>query len=224
MEKVVLKATKRDVTGKQVKAMRRGGQLPGVLYGRHIEKPVAIALDAHSASLALSRVTSSSLVTIELDGKEYPALVRERQRDFLKNRLLHVDFLAVSLDEKLRATVRVELTGTSQAVKDYSAILVNGLTELEVECLPADLPERIVVDISPLAKIGDAIHVRDLVFSEKIRVLSNPDEMIVNATAPAKEEEVVVEAAPGVVEEPEVIEKGKKEEEVPEEEAKKEKE
>jgi large subunit ribosomal protein L25 len=224
MEKVVLKATRRDVTGKQVKAMRRGGQLPGVLYGRRMEKPVAIALDAHSASLALSRVTSSSLVTIELEGKEYPALVRERQRDFLKNRLLHVDFLAVSLDEKLRATVRVELTGTSLAVKDYSAILVNGLTELEVECLPADLPERITVDISPLVKIGDGIHVRDLVFSEKIKVLSSPDEMIVNATAPAKEEEVVVEAVPGVVEEPEVIEKGKKEEEVPEEEAKKEKE
>src|ERR1041384_8308915 len=102
MEKVVLNASKRDVVGKQVRALRREGKLPAVIYGRHTE-PIKINLEAHSASLALGKLTSSSLVTINVDGTEYPALVREKQRDYIKNRLLHVDFLAVSLDENIRA-------------------------------------------------------------------------------------------------------------------------
>lgn len=217
MDKVVLKASKRDVTGKQVKALRRAGQLPAVLYGRHVDQPLSILLDQKEAATALGRISSSSLVTIELDGTEYPALVREKQRDFIKNRLLHVDFLAVSLTEKLTAWVGIELTGLSLAVKDYNAVLVTGLDEIEVECLPADLPEKIVVDISALDKVGASIHISDLVVSDKIKVLSSPTEMIVIATA-AKVEEVVETGAPvAAVEEPEVIEKGKKEEEVPEE-------
>lgn len=217
MERVVLKASRRDVIGKQVRAIRRAGQLPAVLYGRHIEKPVSIVLDARDASRSLAKASSSSLVTLELDGQEYPALVREKQRDFIKNRLLHVDFLAVSLTEKLTANVGIELTGLSLAVKDFNAILVTGLDSIEVECLPADLPERIVIDIAALAKVGDVIHVRDLVLSDKVKILSNADEMLVIATA-AKVEEVVETAAPlAGVEEPEVIEKGKKEEEGEEE-------
>ncbi len=221
MEKVVLKANKRDVIGKQVKAMRRAGLLPAVMYGRHVEKPVSIVLDARDATRSLAKASSSSIVTIELDGQEYPALVREKQRDYIRNRLLHVDFLVVSLTEKLTAHVGIELTGLSLAVKDYNAILVPGLNEIEVECLPADLPEKIVVDISSLAKVGDAIHVSDLVLSDKVKVLSSPEEMIVIATA-AKVEEVTEAAAAPVAgaEEPEVIEKGKKEEEGEEEEKK----
>ncbi len=221
MEKVVLKASKRDVTGKQVRALRREGQLPAVLYGRHVESPIAITLDLRDASRSLAKASSSSLVTIDLDGTEYPALVREKQRDYIKNRLLHVDFLAVSLTEKLTAFVGVELTGLSLAVKDYNAILVTGLSEVEVECLPADLPEKIVVDISSLSKVGDAIHVKDLILSDKVKVLSNPEEMIVIATAARVEEVVEAAATVAAVEEPEVIEKGKKEEEEEEGEKKK---
>jgi len=123
MEKVVLKAEKRDVIGKQVKAMRRAGKLPAVIYGRRTE-PINVSLDAHTASLVLGKLTSSSLVTIQVDGAEYPALVREKQRDYIKNRLLHVDFLAVSLDESIRATVSLNFVGVSPAVKDFNAVLV----------------------------------------------------------------------------------------------------
>lgn len=218
MEKVVLKASRRDVIGKQVKAMRREGQLPAVMYGRHVEKPISIVLDTRDTTRTLAKASSSSIVTIELDGKEYPALVREKQRDFIKNRLLHIDFLVVSLTEKLTAYVSIELTGLSLAVKDFNAILVTGLNEVEVECLPADLPEKIVVDISALAKVGDAVHVSDLVLSEKVKVLSSPEEMLVIATAAKVEEVVEAVAAPVAgAEEVEVIEKGKKEEEAPEE-------
>ncbi len=217
MEKVVLKAVKRDVIGKQVKAMRRAGQLPAVLYGRHVEQPLAIALEQREAARSLAKASSSSIVTIELDGQEYPALVREKQRDYIKNRLLHVDFLAVSLTEKLTAYVSIELTGVSLAVKDYNAVLVTGLDEIEVESLPMDLPEKIVVDLDALAKVGDSIHVSDLVISDKVKILSSPTEMIVIATAAKVEEAPVAGAVETGVEEPEVIEKGKKEEEEGEE-------
>lgn len=215
MEKVILKATPRKVTGKQVRALRRAGVLPAVLYGHHLE-PLTISLDAHDASKVLNRLTASSLVTVEVEGKEYPALVRERQRNPIKGNLIHVDFQAVSLTEKIRANVGIVLTGVAPAVKDFSATLVTTLNELEVEAYPQDLPERIVVDISGLKKIGDGIRVSDLVLSEKVEVLAEPEEMIVLATASREEaiEEISPEAA--IVEEaaePEVIEKGKKEEE-----------
>jgi large subunit ribosomal protein L25 len=217
MEKVVLKAEKRDVIGKQVKAMRRAGKLPAVIYGRHTD-PVSIALDAHSASLVLGRLTSSSLVTIDLDGQEYPALVREKQRDYIKNRLLHVDFLAVSLTETITATVSLNFVGVSAAVKDYNAVLVTNLQSLEVECLPADLPERIDVDISVLQRPGEGIRVRDVQVSDQVEVLDDPDTMVAVATFARVEEEGAavpgaegVEAAEG---EPELaVERGKKEEE-----------
>ena len=229
MEKVVLKASKRDVSGKQVKALRRAGKLPAVIYGRHTE-PVNVSLDAHIANLALGKVGSSTLVTIDVDGKEYPALVRERQRNYIKGGLIHVDFLAVSLTEKLHAEVRIELTGTSLAVKDFNAVLVTGLHSLSVECLPADLPEHITVDIAPLAKVGDGIHVRDISLGDKVRIMDDPDDMIVNATYAKVEEEVAPVAVEGAVAvaaegaEPELsVERGKKEEEAAEEGAKAEK-
>ena len=227
MEKVVIKATKREISGKQVNAMRRSGKLPAVIYGRHIE-PVSISMDAHEAGLALSKVGSSSLITIDVDGQEYPALVRERQRDYIKNRLIHVDFLAVSLTEKIRAEVRIELAGVSPAVKDSDAVLVTGLHSLSVECLPGDLPALVTVDIGPLVKVGDSIHVRDVSLGDKVQILDDPDEMIVNATYAKIEVEAPVAAPEGVVApeaeagEPELsVERGKKEEEAAEGEEKK---
>jgi large subunit ribosomal protein L25 len=221
MEKVVLKAAHRTVIGKQVHALRRSGQLPAVLYGHNVN-PISISLDSREAGKVLAKLSSSSLVTIDLDGKEYPALVREKQLNYIRHILLHVDFQAVSLTEKISAKVRIYLTGESPAVKDFNAMLINGLSELEVEAFPQDLPERVVVDISVLGKIGDGIHVRDIVLSDKVQILDAPEDMVVLATATKEEVEEVVTPEAAVVEEaaePEVIEKGKKEEE--EEEAKK---
>ena len=225
MEKVVLQATKRDVVGKQVKALRRAGKLPAVIYGRHTE-PININLDAHSASLSLGRLTSSSLVTISVDGTEHIALVREKQRDYIKNRLLHVDFLAVSLSEKLRTSVSVHFVGLSLAVKDYNAVLVHNLEELEVECLPADLPERIDVDISVLKRPGEGIRLKDVHVSDKVRLLGDPETMVAVATfAKVEEETAAVPGAEGLAPteaEPEIsVERGKKEEEAADDKKKK---
>jgi large subunit ribosomal protein L25 len=220
MEKVVIQATKRDVVGKQVKALRREGKLPAVIYGRHTD-PIKINLDAHAASLALGRLTSSSLVTINVDGAEHIALVREKQRDYIKNRLLHVDFLAVSLTEKLRTSVSLHFVGVSPAVKDFNAVLVHNLEELEVECLPGDLPERIDVDISVLQRPGEGIRLKDVHVSDKIRLLGDPETMVAVATFAKVEEEAPTPGAEVVAvpteAEPEIsVERGKKEEEAAE--------
>ena len=91
------------------------------------------------------------------------------------------------MTEKITTKVGIELTGTAPAVKDFNAVIVTVLTELEVECMPQDLPERIVIDISGLAEIGDGVHVRDVVISDKVKILDDPDEMIVVASATRKE-------------------------------------
>lgn len=211
MDKIVIQATPRTVVGKQVRALRRDGLLPAVLYGPHMQ-PVLISMDAHSSSRILAHMTASSLVTIELAGKEYPSLVREKQRNFITNNLLHVDFQVVSMTETLRTKVGIHLEGEAPVIADFDAILINGLEELEVECLPQDLPERIVVDISKLENIGDAIYVRDIHISDKVEILDDIDEMIVLATSTYEEPEPEAEIVEGAVE-PEVIERGKKDEE-----------
>lgn len=214
MDKVVIKAEHRNITGKKVGALRRQGKLPGVIYGRHVE-PTPIVLNLRDASRTLAGLTASSLVSIDLDGTETATLVREKQRDFIRGTLLHVDFQAVSLTEKIRAKVAIELTGVSSAVKDFNGVVVNPLEALEVEAFPQDLPERFVVDISTLKVIGDAIYVRDIPVSENVEVLDEPEEVVVVITL-TKEEEVP-EAEVTAEEEPEVIERGKKEEEEQEE-------
>jgi large subunit ribosomal protein L25 len=214
MEKIVLKAEKRNVIGKQVKALRREGKLPGVIYGRHLE-PISISLEAHSTGLAMAKLTSSSLVTINVDGTEYPALVRDRQRDFIKGVLTHVDFLAVDLTEKIRTFVSVHFFGVSGAVKDYNGVLVHNLERLEVECLPTDLPERIEVDISVLKQIGDGIRVHDLNLSDKVKIVTDGDEMIAVVTLTKDEAADDAAAVPGAEPvAPELsVERGKKDEE-----------
>jgi large subunit ribosomal protein L25 len=214
MEEIVLQAERRKVIGKQVNALRRQGGLPAILYGSI--DPLPITLNAHNAERVLQTVTSSHLITVAVDGSPHSVLVRERQRNPLTGHLIHVDFQVVSLTEKLRANVLLDLVGDAPAVKEHSGVLVTGLESLEVECFPQDLPERITIDLSILREIGDAIYVRDLHLPEEVEVLAEPEEMVILVTAPEaepvteeEEEEAIAEAGEG---EPEVIERGKKEE------------
>jgi large subunit ribosomal protein L25 len=213
MEKIVLKATRRTITGKKVGAMRREGKLPGVMYGHNVE-PLPITLDLREASRILAGVTSSRILTLDVDGEEFSTLVREKQRDTIKSRFIHIDFQAVSLTEKISAMVGISIVGSSPAVKLYNGMVEVELNEVEVECLPQYLPEKIVVDISNLVKIGDNVHVKDLKLAEEVKILEDPDQIIIAITSMGVEEEVeevVAEVATSA--EPEVIERGKKEEE-----------
>ena len=210
MEKVLIEATRRTATGKQVGALRRSGKLPGVMYGHNFE-PAAIEMDFRSASRILKKASQSQIVTIALDGKELATLVRERQMDYIRNEFLHVDFQVVSLTEKIRSKVSIELVGVSPAVKDLNGVVVHEMTEIEVEGLPQDLPEKYSVDVSGLTSIGQSILVSALKVSDKIEILHDLDDVVVVITGGAVEE---VEEVTETVAEPEVIERGKKEEEV----------
>jgi large subunit ribosomal protein L25 len=217
MDEVVLKAVRRTVLGKQVKAIRREGKLPAVIYGHNLD-PVSIVLDLRDTAKSLMGLAPSALVTVDVEGTPHKALVREKQRNKITGILLHVDFLAVSMTEKLRSQVYIEIVGVSPAIKDFDGVLMTGFDEVEVECLPQDLPERLVVDISGLLKIGDGIYVRDLAVPEGVKILEDPDTMVALITAQAAiEEEVAPVVEEVTTEEPEIIEHGKKEEEEEEE-------
>jgi large subunit ribosomal protein L25 len=221
-EQTVLEVKKRTVKGKQVKALRREGLLPGIVYGRigkdQIE-PIKIQMDLHEASKTINRLTGSSLVNLKIEGNTYPVILREAQRDVIYGTLKHVDFLAVSLTEKLQTAVPIELIGQAPAEIKMAAVVVTGISELEIECLPQDLPERIEVDATVLVDIDSAIYVKDLVLPDSFDVLTDPEELIAGVTYVTIEEEPEEEEEGELAElldedvEPEVIEKGKKEDE-----------
>lgn len=214
MEKVIIEAKKRDETGKRVKELRKKGYVPAVIYGRDLAS-MPIALEKQSTTLILNKVSGSTILTIKLDGKEHSTLIREVQRDHIKNEFLHLDFLAVSLTEKLRTNVSITLVGDAPVLKEFEALIVAGITEVEVEALPQDLPETIEVDLSGLAEIGSAIYLKDIPVPANVEILTDLEELI--AVASAVKEEAVEEEAEVVVEEgeaePEVIDHGKADEE-----------
>ena len=211
MEEILLQVSKRDVVGKQVKTLRREGILPAIVYGRGISS-IPISLNALKANQILSAISSSSLVVIEIDGEKHTTLVREKQRDPVTGDVLHIDFYEVSMTEKLRTNVMLEFQGESPAVKELMGVLVNVTESLEIECLPQDLPNRIVADLSTLEEIGDSLYVRDIILPPNIELISDIDGLVVVISAPAVEEIEEVEEVEITEEEPEVIERGKEEE------------
>jgi large subunit ribosomal protein L25 len=214
MEKITLSATKREIKGKQVKSARREGKLPAVIYGRTLKKPILIFLDTHETEQQMRHISATTLIDVVVGDDRYPALVRDSQRDVIYHHLLHLDFLAVSMTETLRTMVEVALIGEAPAVKEYGAILVTGFEEVEIECLPGDLPERLEIDVSGLENIGDSLAVGDLTIPPNVTLLTDPEEMIVQVTAPmAAEPEEEEEEAEELLGEPEVLERGKAEEE-----------
>ncbi len=217
MANLVLNVKPRTVIGKRVKALRRQGWVPAVIYGRHLQ-PIPIQVESGELRRILAQAHGGArLITLQGDGETHLVLIREVQREPIRREILHVDFQAVELTEKIRVEVPVVFVGASPAVERGEGILVHGLTHVEIECLPGDLIEAIPVDLSALDRVDAAIHVRDLQVPPGITVVSDPDALIALVTAPAAEavEEAVVPAeAPEV----EVIGKGKKVEEEEEEE------
>jgi len=161
----------------------------------------------------MAQVGSSTLIDLEVDGKTYKALVREVQRDVITKEMIHLDFLNVAMDVKIKTVVPVELVGEAPAVRDLGGVLVTGLSEIEVEALPSDLPDRITVDLEALQDFNDSITVGDLYLGEGVTVLTDPDEAIANVVYQTMEEEIVEVEEELVAEvEPEVVERGAREE------------
>lgn len=210
MAEVLLQVSKRDVVGKQVKTLRRDGLLPAIVYGRGISS-IPISINSREANRILSAITSTNLVVLDIDGDKHTTLVREKQRDPVTGEVLHMDFYEVSMTEKLRTNVGLEFQGESPAVKELMGVLVTVMESLEVECLPQDLPNQIVADLSTLEEIGDSLYVRDISLPPNVELISDIDGLVVVISPPAVEEIEEVEEVEITEEEPEVIERGKEE-------------
>lgn len=204
----------RAVLGKKVKALRRQGVLPAVIFGGHAES-TPIETDAHTFELGYRRWGNTTLLTLDgLSDGEVPALVADVARDPRSGRLLHIDFARVSLTEKTHAEVPLHFVGDSGAVKNFNAVLVHSMDHVRVEAFPQDIPHRIDVDLRPLQEVDDAVHVRDLVVDiTKVRILNEEDELVVKAV-PARVEEAPTPAAPAAEGEPAAAE-GEEAEEKP---------
>lgn len=192
MDRIVFKAENRTLTGKKVKHLRREGKLPAVIYGKN-QEPIPILLDHKETTLLLRNVSRASILTIDVEGKEFTCLVRDRQREVISAEYIHIDFLAISMTETVRTQLNVFLVGESPAVEEFKAVVMTGTTSIDVEALPTDLPESISLDISKLENVGDTILVRDLVLPNGVSCLNEPDEMLVVIASQAAEEVLEVE-------------------------------
>ena len=202
-----------------VKRLRRQGVVPGVVYGKEMESIPVVVNHKELTKLLHSKAGEHALVTLRLEDTvswEKPVLVKALQHDPLDGHVLHVDFHAISLTERLRVKVPVLLKGEAVGVKQGGGILEHFLREVEVECLPTEIPAGVEFDVSPL-KVGETVHVRDLVLLKNAKITSDPEGVIASVQLP--KEEKPEEAA--TVTEPEVIREKKEEgEAVPGEEAK----
>lgn len=214
MERITLRAEKRDKAGKGVaRSLRRAGTVPAVLYRGGASTPIMINRKELTGFI---HETAGEQVMVNLqfaDGENRLALVKDYQVDPLKGELLHTDFFEVSLTDELRVTVHITSTGEPIGVKRDGGILQHGIREIEIQCLPDRVPGHIEVDVSGL-ETGKAIHVSDLSLGEGVKILTDSGELIATVVAPVVEEAAApVAAAPAEIAEPEVIKKGKKEEE-----------
>jgi large subunit ribosomal protein L25 len=208
---ITLNASVRTAIRHGVKALRRSGKVPAVVYGNKIST-IHIQLDAHEVTTVLRHAGRNRLITLTIGDGITPKMVlpREIQRDPIKHIIKHIDFYEVSMTEKITAQVRINCVGEPAEVKTGAGVLLQEMNTLEIRCLPGDLIESVTVDVSGLA-IDGVVRVSDIAVPPGIEVMDEPNEEVVRVTrfVEAKEEEVVVAEAPEV----EVIEKGKKEEE-----------
>ncbi len=210
---VVLQGKVRTGVGKGVaRQSRMRGNIPGVIYG---EGEVSVPFEASKEDFqALIHTVSGENVIVDLklegDTSDRKAIIREIQRDPLKGAILHFDLQHISLTEKVTVDVPIVVVGVPIGVKDFGGILEHILREVKVECLPTEIPPKVELDVTSL-KIGDSIHVSDLVV-EKVTVLTDLERAVVTVLPPAAEEVPVEVAAPEVAE-PELIKKEKEAEE-----------
>lgn len=194
MKQDELKVNTRDIKGKKVKSLRYEGIIPINLYGPNME---SISLQAGTDVLRrlINKVGRNALISLKIEGdkKTKQVMLRDVQRDALNGKLLHIDLFQVDMSHKLRVDVPILFVGESSAAKSKRGMLIENLTSLHIEALPADIPQHIEVDLSVLVEMDQAIHIRDLKADSKVVILNDPDQVI------AKVMEAKIEVEPVVV-------------------------
>ena len=218
-DKEKLVAKERTIIGKQVRALRRDGQLPVVIYGKD-RQPTALTVDAHDFALLYRIAGGNTIVSIDIEKEDGTkerknVLIHRVDTDPVSGKLRHADLLQIKMNEKITTTVPLKFVGDSIAVMDLSGSLLTTIDEVEIECLPADLPHEIEVDLSPLVDFDAVIHVSDIVVPEGVVILTELEATVAHVEAPRSDEEI--EELEEAVAEPEVPESehGEEEEETP---------
>ena len=185
MEQIKFKASERvEVGSAAVRRLRRAGMLPGSVMRMNKGGTLLVKMDTHEFMMAVrARSSKQMLVTLEMDGKDVPALMREKQNDVLSGMPIHVDFSEVSLTEKVRVVVPVVLTGEPVGVKIGGGVLAQVLRNVEVECLPTDIVEKFTVDISKIG-LDETLFVRDLQLGDKYSLVTRGEYAVAVVKAP----------------------------------------
>ena len=219
-----LDAVKREGRGKnEANRLRAGGQIPAVVYGSKKDgkapEGVALSVDPKAVLRILhSDSGANTLINLRVDGTEARVMVKEYQLDPITHQLLHADFYALAMDKAITVTVPIVLKGESRGVKQQGGIVDFVTRDIEVQCLPTDIPDHIDVDISELM-LNQSIRLKDLAQDPKWKAMTDGETMIVHVVMPKAEESAqatdaaAAEAAPAAAAEPEVIKKGKEEKE-----------
>lgn len=212
MEKTKLKAAERkDLTKSRTKKIRREGFIPGVFYSKN-NKPLHIDV-VDRAINPLVFTSKTHLISLELEGhEEYECIIKDIQFDPVTDKIIHFDLLGLTKGEKIKLEIPLQLVGTAVGVKE-GGVIQHVMHKVEVICLPRNIPEHIVVDVSGL-KLGDSVHIGDLNY-EDIEFVDPKESLIVQVTHPKVKEEAApaAEVVGEEPKEPEVISKGKQEEE-----------
>lgn len=214
-----LTANKRESGSQQSQEMRQAGMIPAVVYGSGVEN-TSLSVNKVDFMKAFAQAGETSLISLDVDGKKMTVLVKDMSFDPLTDAVTHVDFYAPNLKEETTANVPLVFVGESAAVNDLKGMLVKNLHELEVKCLPQDIPHEIQVDISKLVTFEDHVYVKDIKVSDKVHILKNPEEIVVLAAPPQNVEAELETPIVEDVEKVEKIEKERKEDEPADEAAK----
>jgi large subunit ribosomal protein L25 len=207
MEEIL--AQKREFVGKKLKSLRKKGFVPAILYGPEISPSIPLQVKKEELEEIVKKIGSSSMINLNFEGKKYSVLIHEIQRDPITDEIIHVDFFQPSLKEEIEAKVPLVFEGVAPAVKELGGTLVKNVSEIEVKCLPKNLPKEIKVDISKLKTFEDAIFVKDLKVPPKVKILRNPDDILAFVAKPEKIEEELAKPIEEKIEEIEVIKKEK---------------
>jgi len=187
MKRPQLQAEERTILGKKVKKLRREGYLPGNVYGKGLESQ-ALQVKLSDFESIYKEVGETGVIDLSFDGKTKPVLVKNLQKNYETNTLLHVDFYQVNLKQKVKATVPVVMAGEAKAVTDKVGLVLQNLNEVEVEALPDNLPEHVEVSIEHLAEIGEQITVADLKAAEGVEILTDPAQTVAKVVEETVEE------------------------------------
>ena len=197
MRRLDLEVLKRDIKGKKVRFLRRGGLIPANVFGHGMDS-LAVQVDARKLHYVLARAGGTDLISLKIGDSATPTkvLIREVQKDPVTGEAIHVDFYQVKMTEKLKAEVPLVFVGEAPALKLKNVSLMHAITFLRIEALPDDLPHNIEVDISSLAEPEQSIHIKDIKVNEKVTVLDDPAQMVIKVAELRKqvEEEAVVKA------------------------------